>query len=289
MKKILITGSNGQLGSELQFLSKEYTQYKFFFTDVKDLDITDFQELKSFFAKNPIDYIINCAAYTAVDKAEEEKEFSDLLNHKAVANLLDTSKKNNTKLFQISTDYVFGGLHNTPLLEDLETHPESSYGLSKLKGEEVANKSGRSIIIRTSWLYSSFGNNFVKTIRKYGQEREELSVVFDQIGTPTYARDLAKSILDIINFSETKKEFKSGIYHYANEGVLSWFDFAYEICQLSKIKVNILPVLSDQFPTPAKRPAYSVLDKHKIKTTFELSIPYWSDSLKKCISILKNE
>jgi dTDP-4-dehydrorhamnose reductase len=287
VKQILVTGSNGQLGSEMQFLSKKYSQYKFHFTDVQDLDITDLEELRLFLSNHSIDYIINCAAYTAVDKAEEEKEFSDKLNHIAVANLLEASKKKGSKLFQISTDYVFGGMHNTPLTENLETHPESSYGETKLKGEKVALKSKRAIVIRTSWLYSSYGNNFVKTIRKYAKEKEELSVVFDQIGTPTYARDLAESILNIIDLSEKNKDFRFGIYHYANEGVLSWFDFAVEICQLSKIKVNISPVLSDQFPTPAKRPAYSVLDKHKIKATFGLSIPYWKDSLIKCISILE--
>lgn len=288
MKQILVTGSNGQLGSELQFLSENY-QYQFIFTDVADLDITDLSALKSFFVKNEIDYIINCAAYTAVDKAEEEREFSNLLNYKAVANLLEASEEKQSKLFQISTDYVFGGMHNTPLREDLETHPESAYGESKLRGEQVAMESERSLIIRTSWLYSSYGNNFVKTIRKYAQEREQLSVVFDQVGTPTYARDLAQAILDIIDLSEKENLFKSGIYHYANEGVLSWYDFALEISQLSKIKVDIYPVLSEQFPTPAKRPAFSVLDKHKIKTTFGLSIPYWKDSLKKCISILEKE
>ena len=193
MKTILVTGSKGQLGSEIEVLSKKNTQFSFLFTDEKDLDITDFSKLEKFFDKNKVDYIINCAAYTAVDKAEDEKEKADVLNHIAVSNLLKASDKQGTKLFQISTDYVFGGEHNTPLSEELETIPESTYGESKLKGEIVAVESGRSIVIRTSWLYSSFGHNFVKTIQKYGKEREELKVVFDQVGTPTYAYDLAKS------------------------------------------------------------------------------------------------
>ena len=288
MKQILVTGSNGQLGSELQFLSQKYTQYKFFFTDVKELDITNIQELQTFFDAHNIGYIINCAAYTEVDKAEEEKEFANLLNHQAVSNLLEASEEKQSKLFQISTDYVFGGSHNVPLKEDLETKAESVYGISKLKGEKTALESGRAIVIRTSWLYSSYGNNFVKTIQKYARERDALSVVFDQVGTPTYARDLAQSILDIIDFTEEKNEFKAGVYHYANEGVLSWYDFAIEICNISHIDVKIEPVLSEQFPTPAKRPEYSVLDKTKIKSTFNISIPYWKDSLKTCIGIIEN-
>ncbi len=285
MKTILVTGSKGQLVSELKAISKAYGQYQFIFTDVEELDITTFSALEKFFETTSVDYVINCAAYTAVDKAEEEKELADLLNHQAIGNLIKASEKNKSKIFQISTDYVFGGMHNLPLKENLETVPESVYGLSKLKGEVVALESGRAIIIRTSWLYSSYGNNFVKTIRKYGKERDELKVVFDQIGTPTYARNLAQTIIEMINFSE-KSKFNNGIYHFANEGVLSWYDFAKEICEISDIKVNITPVLSEQFPMPAKRPAYSVLDKDKIKTTFGIAIPYWKESLKECIHIL---
>ena len=287
MKQILVTGSNGQLGSEIRLLSKQYSQFNFIFTDRDELDITNIEKLNQFFLKQKVDYIINCAAYTAVDKAEQEKELSDLLNHKAVENLLSASQKYKTKLFQISTDYVFGGVHNIPLTEELPTNPESAYGLSKLKGEAVAEKSQRAIIIRTSWLYSSYGANFVKTIRKYARERDQLSVVFDQIGTPTYARDLAKNILNIIQISEESNEFKNGIYHFANEGVISWYDFAKEICDISNIEVNIVPVLSDQFPTPAQRPAYSVLNKKKIKNTFNIEIPYWRDSLRICIKLLQ--
>ena len=289
MKKILVTGAKGQLGSELQVLSKNYTQYQFVFTDVDELDITNLDTLKDFFLTNSIDYIFNCAAYTAVDKAEEEKDLANVLNHQAVEYLLLASEKQQSKFIQISTDYVFGGVHNLPLHEDLPTNPESVYGLSKLKGEQVALESKRAIVVRTSWLYSSIGHNFVKTIRKYGQERKELTVVFDQIGTPTYARDLAKALLDILDYSEQNNSFEKGIYHFANEGVLSWYDFAKEICELSNINIDILPVLSNKFPTPAKRPAYSVLDKNKIKQTFGLKIPYWKESLKECVEILDQE
>ena len=289
MSKILVTGSLGQLGSEIQELSKTYTSHQFYFYDKEDLDILDRDKLTLFFKNNSIDYIVNCAAYTAVDKAEEEKELAFLLNHQAVKNLLETSAANNTRLFQISTDYVFGGIHNTPFLENEKTQPESVYGESKLMGEKAAIESGRAIVIRTSWLYSSYGNNFVKTIMKYAQERDELNVVYDQIGAPTYAKDLAKTILDIIEKVENKKfKFKEGIYHYANEGVLSWFDFAKAITEISNINTNINPVRSEMFPTPAKRPPYSVLSKKKIKENYQITIPYWRDSLIKCIKILED-
>jgi dTDP-4-dehydrorhamnose reductase len=286
MKQILVTGSQGQLGSELNVLSKAYSDYQFFFYDKEDLDITRLESLEAFFNNNAIDYIINCAAYTAVDKAEEQPDLAHLLNAKAVENLLKASDKSKSKLFQISTDYVFGGFHNLPLSEDMPTQAESAYGNSKLAGEIIAQDSKRAIIIRTSWLYSSFGHNFVKTIQKFAKERHQLKVVYDQIGTPTYAADLAKVIMDIIEQSEQQQEFKQGIYHYANEGVISWYDFAIEICKQSQINVEILPVLSEAFPTPAKRPAYSVLDKSKLKNTFGIKVPYWSDSLAKCIDLL---
>jgi dTDP-4-dehydrorhamnose reductase len=286
--KILVTGSLGQLGSEIQDLSKFYTNYQFYFHDKDDLDILDKDALQSFFSENSIDYIINCAAYTAVDKAEEEKELAFLLNHKAVKNLLDASSNTQAKLFQISTDYVFGGIHNTPFLENEKTQAESIYGESKLQGEIEAINSNRAIVIRTSWLYSSYGNNFVKTIMKYAQEREELNVVYDQIGAPTYAKDLAKAILDIIDKVEKKQNnFETGIYHYANEGVLSWFDFAVAITEISNINTKINAVNSEMFPTAAKRPPYSVLSKDKIKNTYNIEIPYWRDSLVKCIQILQ--
>ncbi len=286
--KILVTGSNGQLGSEIKELSSMYPQLSFDFLDVADLDITDRAMVEQYFDSHPIDYIINCAAYTAVDKAETETDLANKINAEAVRNLLSGSEKHQSKLLHISTDYVFGGIHNTPIDESTATNPESAYGLSKLKGEILASDSGRAIIIRTAWLYSRFGQNFVKTIRKYAKERDSLSVVYDQIGTPTYAADLAKAILDIISkVSDNSAVFQAGIYHYANEGVLSWYDFAIEICNMSQIKTPILPVLSHQYPTPAKRPAYSVLDKQKIKNTFDIKIPYWKDSLRTCIDWLE--
>ncbi len=283
--QILVTGSNGQLGSELQAIAHHYPDTEFFFFDKEDLDITDIDALQTFFNRHKVDYIINCAAYTAVDKAEEEADLAHLINATSVDNLLKASEKYQSKLIHLSTDYVFGGLHNRPLNEDLPTQPESAYGRSKLAGEITAMASQRAIIIRTAWLYSSFGHNFVKTIQKYGRERQELNVVFDQVGTPTYAGDLAKAIMDIVEYTKQTQIFKHGIYHYANEGAISWYDFAIEICKLSNIEVDINPVLSDAFPTPAKRPAYSVLDKSKIKDTFNINIPYWSDSLAKCIAM----
>ncbi len=284
MKSILVTGSEGQLGQEINQIKNQYPDFQFFMHD-RDLDITDLNALNNFFKSNKIDYIINCAAYTAVDKAESEIDKANLLNGTAIENLLKASSEQASKLIQISTDYVFGGFQNKPIEENEPTAPESAYGSSKLAGEMHAQKSQRAIIIRTSWLYSSFGHNFVKTIRKYGQERGDLKVVFDQVGTPTYAGDLAKAILDIIVFSENNG-FKSDVFHYANEGVVSWFDFAWEICRISGIEAQIHPVLSEAFPTPAKRPVYSVLNKSKIRNTFGIDIPYWKDSLKVCIDKL---
>lgn len=286
MKQILVTGSKGQLGSELRLLSQEHSDYEFIFTDIDDLDISCENDLSTFFKNHSISYIINCAAYTAVDKAEEEKEFSELLNHLSVGYLLKASKSKGTKLIHISTDYVFGGQHNVPLKEDLETKPESAYGSSKLKGEQLALDSERAIIIRTSWMYSSYGQNFVKTIKRIATNNDSISVVFDQIGTPTYAKDLAQSIIDIIKRTEQSSIFEKGIYHYANEGAISWYDFAHAICNISKIEVEIEPVLSDKFPSLAKRPAYSVLDKTKIKSVYGLKIPHWNESLIECLTVI---
>ncbi|MBN2668717.1 MAG: dTDP-4-dehydrorhamnose reductase [Bacteroidales bacterium] len=285
MKKgILITGANGQLGNALRLLSDDFRGFEWHFTDKDELDITNLSDVESYFNKHKIDYIINCAAYTAVDKAESDAQMAELLNAKAVEYLVLASNLQQSRLIHISTDYVFGGTHFLPLTEELPTQPESAYGLSKLNGELFAQKSQRAIIIRTSWLYSEFGHNFVKTIQKYATERGTLNVVFDQVGTPTYASDLAKAIMIIINTIDISTDFNQyGNYHFANEGVASWYDFAVEICKMSDIKADILPVLSDAFPTPAKRPSYSVLDKQKIKTTFGIRIPYWKDSLKLCI------
>jgi dTDP-4-dehydrorhamnose reductase len=286
MHRILIIGSNGQLGTELKVLTKSDKNNKFFYTDVEELDITDKNAVGKFVDENQINIIVNCAAYTQVDKAEDDKEAAFLINATAPQNLAEVSVKFNATLFHISTDYVFDGSNSTPYTEIEETSPLGVYGKSKLKSEEFIQKSGCSyIIIRTSWLYSSFGNNFVKTIGKLTREKDELKVVFDQVGTPTYARDLASVILSIID----KNEFtnRNEVYHFSNEGVCSWYDFAIAINNYFGHNCKINPCHSDEFPTKVTRPHFSVLDKTKIKNDFKLSIPYWQDSLKKCIEILK--
>jgi len=284
MTNILVTGSNGQLGSEIIELSKDY-DYNFFFTNKTNLDITNEDDIKSFCDLNSINTIINCAGYTAVDKAEEDKINADLVNRKAVKRLAKISKENNIKLIHISTDYVFDGTNNRPYCEEYQTNPNSVYGQTKLDGENEMIKINpyNSIIIRTSWLYSSFGNNFVKTMLRLGKEKDELGVIFDQIGTPTYAIDLAKTILDILPKINNDKVT---IYNYSNEGVLSWYDFAKEIMQMANLDCNINPIETFQYPTPSKRPHYSLLNKSKIKREFSLDIPYWKDSLDKCLKVL---
>ncbi len=276
-KNILITGSNGQLGSEIRELAVNSKQ-QFFFTDVAELDITDKSAVESFVAENKIDIIVNCAAYTNVDKAEDESELADKINHKAVKNLAEVSADKKLFLIHISTDYVFDGTKNTPYLETDPTAALGVYGETKLAGENVVKKSGcEYLIIRTSWLYSKFGKNFVKTIQRLTNEKDSLKVVFDQVGTPTYAGDLAKAILEII---ETEKHIgNSGVYHFSNEGVCSWYDFAVEICDFFGNTCDIQPCHSDGFPSKVKRPNFSVLDKTKIKETFGLKIPHWKASL----------
>ena len=280
---ILVTGANGQLGSEIKVVSKDYL-YNFFFTDKDELDITKKEDIEKFIDKNEINLIINCAAYTAVDKAEEEKELADLINHKAVKYLAEISKEKNIPLIHISTDYVFDGKNYRPYIEDDKTNPQSVYGLTKLKGEESFKNSGaRGIIIRTSWVYSSFGGNFVKTMLRL-KDRDELNIVFDQVGTPTYARDLAKAILKIVNkYYEKLNNFKAEIFHFSNEGVCSWYDFAKAIFEIKNIDIKINPIETKDYPTPAKRPHYSVLNKNKIKKEFNIEIPYWKESLKNCL------
>jgi len=289
MALILVTGAEGQLGSEIKDLSTQFTQHEFLFTDVDRLDITSLPSLKKAFNNNKIDFVINCAAYTSVDKAEEEKRIVDKVNITGIANISKLCANYQTKLIHISTDYVFDGISNKPYNEDSPVNPLSIYGQSKLKGEIEAIRHIQTIIFRTSWLYSSFGNNFLKTIMKLGQEKKELGIVFDQTSTPTYARDLAQAILDIIdNSDQDSKYFVPGIYHYSNEGVCSWFDFAREIKFQMDFPCVIHPITSDKYPTRATRPPYSVLDKTKFKETFKLEIPYWRFSLVKCINkILK--
>ncbi len=280
-KNILITGTNGQLGSELKELSSNY-DYNFFFTDINSLDITNQEAIEDFIKINKINIIINCAAYTAVDKAESDEELVDKVNHLAVKNLAQISKNNSIKFIHISTDYVFDGTNYKPYLEDDKTNPQSVYGKTKLDGENAMCEINplNSIIIRTSWVYSSYGANFVKTMLKLGNDRDKLTVIYDQVGTPTYARDLAKIILNIL---PQIKSDKVEIYNYSNEGVLSWYDFAKEIMKMAKIDCQISPIETKDYPTPASRPHYSLLNKAKIKEKFNIEIPFWKDSLKECL------
>ncbi len=277
---ILVTGANGQLGNEMQRVAKTSSNH-YIFTDVAQLDITDREAVLRAVKDNSIQVIVNCAAYTNVDKAEDDSETADLINNKAVENLAIAARENDATLIHISTDYVFKGNRCTPCREDWETDPLGVYGITKLAGEKSIERTGcRHIIIRTAWLYSPFGKNFVKTMQKLTAEKDSLKVVFDQVGTPTYAGDLADAITRII---ETGQLGKQGIYHFSNEGVCSWYDFAREICELSGNTCNIQPCHSDEFPSKVKRPHFSVLDKTKIKDTFGIEVPYWKDSLKKCI------
>jgi dTDP-4-dehydrorhamnose reductase len=288
MANILITGSNGQLGSEIKEQSNQYNQFNFTFADVEELNITDVALLKGFFNNQKIDYIVNCAAYTAVDKAESDKKNAELVNILAVANLTKLAANFKIKLIHISTDYVFDGTSYTPYTETSATNPVSVYGLSKLRGETEALRYQQSIIIRASWLYSSFGKNFVKSMLALAKDRSEVGVVFDQVGCPTYARDLAETILHIISKSEENPAlFVPGIYHYSNEGVCSWYDLAYEIIQFAGYKTIVKAIETKDYPTLAKRPAYSVFNKNKIKQTFLIEIPHWRESLNKCLTILK--
>ncbi|MGC8764410.1 MAG: dTDP-4-dehydrorhamnose reductase [Brevinematia bacterium] len=283
--KILVTGAKGQLGNELRELSFSAKDKEFFFTDIEELDITDYESVESFVISNRIDLIINCAAYTAVDRAESEVELAYRINRDAVYKLAKAINKNNGVLIHISTDFVFDGSKNTPYVEEDSTNPISVYGKSKLEGENAAFSEARTLyVIRTSWLYSSYGNNFVKTIIRLAEERKKLNVVFDQVGTPTYASDLARTILVLTDKIEKgKKE----ILHFSNEGIASWYDFAVEICGMKGIECEIIPIETKDYPTPAKRPPYSVLNKKKIKSLLGIKIPYWKDSLSVCINKLK--
>jgi len=277
MLNILVTGSNGQLGSEIQDLSSDYT-YNFFFTDRNTLDITNERGIEDFVQDNNINAIINCAAYTVVDKAEEDQESADKVNHQAVKILASIAKAKNIKLIHVSTDYVFDGENYRPYVEDDCVAPQGVYGKTKLLGEQILMKINprNSIIIRTSWVYSSFGNNFVKTMLRLGKERDELGVIFDQVGTPTYAKDLANTLLKVI--PQVDNDIVE-VYHYSNEGVCSWYDFAKAIFELSNIDCYVKPIETKEYPTPATRPYYSLLNKAKIKNRFNITIPYWRDSL----------
>lgn len=284
---ILVTGANGQLGHEMQRVAKS-SNHNYIFTDVADgyekLDITNIEDIRNMVKNNNVDIIVNCAAYTNVDKAESDYDTADLTNNTAAGNLATAMKEAGGTLIHISTDYVFQGDRNTPCQEDWTTNPLGVYGKTKLAGEAAIATTGcNSIIIRTAWLYSQWGKNFVKTMQSLTATHDTLKVVFDQVGTPTFAGDLADTIAHIINTGQTNK---TGIYHFSNEGVCSWYDFAKMICKLSGNTCDISPCYSEEFPSPVKRPHFSVLDKRKIKETFGIKVPYWTDSLEVCIKQL---
>ncbi len=282
---ILVTGAYGQLGSELGELAEQFSGWNFMFTDVDTLDITDREAVEAFFIEKKPDFVVNCAAYTAVDRAENEPEKARLVNAIAPSILAEASKKRNSGFIHISTDYVFGGDAFLPYSETDTENPSGVYGKTKREGEVLCREAYKdTLIIRTSWLYSSFGNNFVKTMLRLGREKELVRVVFDQVGSPTYAADLAKAVCSIIQIYENDRErYLPGIYHFSNEGVASWYDFARAVFELRGIDCPAVPVLSDAFPVVAKRPHFSVLNKSKIKDKFNLEIPYWRDSLKVCL------
>lgn len=283
--RILVTGSNGQLGSEIRNIAPNYSDIDFVFTDIDELDITNADAIDNYFEENEFDFLINCAAYTAVDKCESNKLIAREINVLAVKSLAIACSKYNIGMIQISTDYVYDGLNHLPYKETDFTNPQSFYGETKLEGEEMVEEfCNNGIIIRTSWLYSSFGNNFVKTVLKYTKERDLMRVVYDQIGSPTYAADLAKIIVENID----KLTYMSGvhIFNYSNEGVCSWYDFAKAIVEIKEIDCKIKPIETFEYPLPANRPSYSVLNKAKIKNELDTEIPYWKDSLKKCLKKL---
>lgn len=280
---ILVTGCNGQLGNEIQLLEKGNGKHVFFNTDVNELDITDENAINAFVDANNIDGIINCAAYTAVDKAESNEALCHTLNATAPGYLAAAMGKRGGWMVQVSTDYVFDGTKHTPYSETDPTCPDSVYGRTKLEGEQLVRQHcERAMIVRTAWLYSTFGNNFVKTMIRLGKEKTELGVIFDQIGTPTYARDLAVAIMTAV-----EKGIIPGIYHFSNEGVTSWYDFTKAIHRIAGISgCHVRPIHTEEYPTPARRPHYSVLDKTKIKATYNIEVPYWEESLAECISKL---
>lgn len=284
MNKILVTGAKGQLGSELQVLSKDYSQFEWVFTDREELDLCDLEQLAFEVARINPQFIINCAAHTAVDRAETELELADILNHQAVAVLAKWSQNNNCKLLHVSTDYVFDGTAAIALTETAVTNPINVYGVTKLAGEKACvQENPDSIIIRTSWVYSSFGANFVKTMSKLMQERATLNVVNDQIGSPTYAADLAQAIVKIINHAN----WQPGIYHFSNEGEISWYEFALAIQEIGGFDCEISGIPASDYPTPAQRPEYSLLDKSKIKASFGVLVPDYKESLTRCMGLLK--
>ena len=285
---VLVTGANGQLGSEIREVSKKETKYNFFFKNSKELDITEPKLVEEYIVSNNIQIVLNCAAYTAVDKAESDVENAAKVNVFGVKNLVSALEKVQGKIIHISTDYVFNGESFVPYSENQAVNPLGVYGKTKRQGEEcVLNSDIEGIIIRTSWVYSTFGNNFVKTMLRLGKERGKLGVIFDQIGSPTYARDLAKTCIKLLN--EKQIDAHSKVYHYSNEGIASWYDFAKAIMLYGNITCEVNPIETKEYPTPAKRPFYSVMNKTRIKKDFNIEIPYWRDSLKECIKNLEKQ
>jgi dTDP-4-dehydrorhamnose reductase len=288
MARILITGANGQLGNELKVTSKNFYGYEYIFTDIDKLDLTNKDQVAEFIKQSRPDWIVNCAAYNLVDKAEKEPDMAMLINSTAVNNITEVIKGSECKFIHISSDYVYDGSSNVPYNEYIAANPQSAYGRSKLAGEKYALQHQGSMIIRTSWLYSSFGNNFVKTILKHAEVKESLNVVYDQTGTPTYAADLAEAIMHIISgVIRNQIAMNSGIYNYSNEGVCSWYDFAVAVVNEAGFKCIVNPILTKDYNQEAKRPVYSVMDKTKIKDNYGLSIPHWRTSLQKCMKLLK--
>jgi len=290
MSNILVTGANGQLGKSLQVEAKAHSQWNIVFSDRETLDLSEINNIDAYFEKNKFDVIINCAAHTAVDKAESEPELADAINHLAVKQLAKNAKQQHAKLIHISTDYVFNGQQHRPYIEQDEVDPQGVYGATKLAGEQALLQSMTedALIIRTSWVYSEFGNNFVKTMLKLGTNRDSLGIIYDQVGTPTYAGDLAKAIMHIVGHeSFATTAFASQIYHYSNEGVCSWYDFAKAVFEHENIECDVAAIETKDYPTPAKRPHYSVLNKSKIKQTFQTAVPYWKDSLAACLQKLQ--
>ncbi len=288
MAVILITGAKGQLGSEIKELSASFCGYDFIFTDIDELDITDPAGCTDYIAKVKPGWIVNCAAYNTVDKAETEPDRAMLINRTAVKNITDAIKGSECMFIHVSTDYVFSGNANIPYNEQVVPDPATSYGKSKLEGEKAALMHNHTMVIRTSWLYSRYGSNFVKTILSKAKENDSLRVVFDQVGSPTWAADLAGAIMSIISsVIRNQSAFTAGIYHYSNEGVCSWYDFATAIVEEAGLNCKVHPILSSEFKSAAKRPSYSVLDKSKIKDNYNLDIPHWKESLKKCLEQMK--
>ena len=288
MKKIVVTGANGQLGSEMRKLSPQFPAFNFCFSDYDTLNITDSKAVELYFRKEKPDYVVNCAAFTAVDQAEKEPAAAALLNGEAPGILSAACREHDARMIHISTDYIFDGSNNRPYLETDPVAPLGVYGRTKREGELRCMEESPCVVIRTSWLYSTFGKNFMKTMMEKGIREDSIKVVYDQVGTPTFAGDLANAIMEIVA-PRNVEEWHPGIYHFSNEGVCSWYDFALAIHRIAGIDCRVEPVLSAEFPTPARRPHFSVLDKSKIKVTFGLSVPWWMDSLTRCIQLIKTK